>query len=115
MIHPLLLMSILGNMPLRTTVDIFGDGFDSDITKNAVSIGVIPCDIIQATENSIKCNVGVGPSGTHKVSVNVVGKGYATHTDGDVKFIYTANLTSISPNAGGLGGNYSVDRFVVYL
>ncbi|XP_053372863.1 fibrocystin-L-like [Mercenaria mercenaria] len=97
-----------GTSALSTSISISGTGFSTDITKNAVSIGDVACSVTASTATSITCDVGNGPVGQHKVMVNVDGKGFAKHSSGDVMFEYTANIDSISPTSGSLGGGVTL-------
>ena len=97
-----------GTSALSTTIDITGTGFDTDKTKNAVSIGGVACTVTASTATSITCNVGNGPVGQYKVMVTVEGKGNAKHSSGDVMFGYTADISGISPTTGSLGGAFNM-------
>jgi hypothetical protein len=73
---------------------------------NNVIIGGVACTVTDSTATSITCDVGNGPVGQAKVIVTVNGKGNAKHTNGDVMFEYTADISGISPSTGSLGGMY---------
>jgi len=64
-------------------------------------MGGVDCSVTAATTTSITCDVGNGPIGTYPVIVNVDGKGLST---GSETFTYTADISSVSPSSGSLGG-----------
>ena len=94
---------IKGTLALGTSISISGTGFSSTL-DNRVTIGGVDCSVTAATTTSITCDVGNGPVGEHKVVVNIDSKGVASHSGGDVTFSYTADISSISPTTGSLGG-----------
>ena len=96
-------------MTLGTIIKISGSGFDVEPTNNKVMIGGVSCTVTASTTSTIKCTIGVGPLGAHKVMVTVAGKGYAEHSSGNVTFSYDANITSIDPSSGSQGGRYNHD------
>ena len=91
-------------MALGTSISISGTGFSSTLDNNRVTIGRVDCSVTAATTTSITCDVGNGPVGEHKVVVNINSKGAGSHSGGDVTFSYTADISSISPITGSLGG-----------
>ncbi|XP_045210443.2 fibrocystin-L-like isoform X2 [Mercenaria mercenaria] len=98
-----------GTSALSTSIVITGTGFNNtDITKNTVTIGNVICAVTASTATTITCDVGNGPVGSHKIMVNVDGKGFARHPNGDVMFAYTAEITGISPTSGSLGGGVNL-------
>ncbi|XP_060573258.1 fibrocystin-L-like isoform X2 [Ruditapes philippinarum] len=97
-----------GTSALSTSIDITGTGFSTDKTMNNVTIGGVACTVTDSTATSITCDVGNGPVGQAKVIVTVNGKGNAKHTNGDVMFEYTADISGISPSTGSLGGGVTL-------
>ena len=95
---------ILGTLALSTILTISGTGFDGTPSNNEVKIGGVTCNVTASTPTSVTCRVGNGPVGDHKVVVTVKDKGDADHGGTDVKFTYVAEVTSISPTTGSLGG-----------
>lgn len=90
-----------GSSALGTSITIVGTGFSSVTSENIVTIGGVACSVTAATSTSITCDVGNGPVGFHSVLVTVQDKGYAS---GNVQFSYGADVLSISPTSGSLGG-----------
>ena len=91
-------------MAIGTSVSISGSGFSSVSSENDVMIGGVKCTVTSSNSGSIVCDIGVGPVGSHKVEVNVAGKGNAEHTSGDATFSYDAAISSIDPTSGSQGG-----------
>lgn len=97
---------------LGTTVDISGTQFSAVETENNVAIGGVTCNVTASSTTSITCDLGNGPLGLSYVVVTVEGLGRAS---GNVEFTYTADILSISPTSGSLGGNnYFWDLTVLY-
>jgi len=86
---------------LGTAITITGTGFSSITSDNTVTMGGVDCSVTAVTTTSITCDVGNGPIGTYPVIVNVDGKGLST---GSETFTYTADISSVSPSSGSLGG-----------
>jgi len=101
--HCLLYVCLTGTLALGTSIDISGTGFSGSTSDNNVTIAGVPCTVTAATTSSITCDVGNGPVGAYDVIVNVAGNGDAA-ISGNVEFTYTANISSISPTSGSLGG-----------
>ncbi|XP_066271366.1 fibrocystin-L-like [Branchiostoma lanceolatum] len=94
-----------GSFYAGTSIAISGSGFVPNTDNNTVTIGGVACEITAATEDEISCDVQENSGGSHVVTVEVDGKGFASHpTDGEVVFTYTADISSISPTTGSLGG-----------
>ncbi|KAL4228989.1 Fibrocystin-L [Mactra antiquata] len=90
---------------LGDSVTISGSGFSAVTSENTVTIGDIACNVTASTTSSVTCDVGNGPLGLSSVIVTVEGKGSAS---GSVDFTYTADILSISPSSGTLGGGMSL-------
>ncbi|XP_053372850.1 fibrocystin-L-like [Mercenaria mercenaria] len=90
-----------GAFALGTVIIISGTDFSEIDEENIVTIGGISCKVTAADNSVITCNIGNGPAGIYPVLVKVEGKGYAV---GNTEFTYAANVTSIYPSSGSLGG-----------
>lgn len=88
---------------LGTSVDISGLGFSAVMAENTVTIGGVPCIVTASSIANITCSCGNGPLGSYPVVVTVEGSGTAS---GQGVFSYTADITSISPTSGSLGGKH---------
>ncbi|XP_045208899.2 fibrocystin-L-like [Mercenaria mercenaria] len=99
-----------GAFALETTVSIYGTGFSAIVRANNVTVGGIECDVTAAEYSKITCDIGNSPAGTFPVLVKVEDKGYAS---GKVYFTYTADMLSIFPTSGGIGGGVrlTIDGF----
>ncbi|KAI8520654.1 Fibrocystin-L [Branchiostoma belcheri] len=94
-----------GSYYAGTSITISGGGFLPNTDNNTVTIGGVACEITAATEGEISCDVQENSGGSHVVTVEVDGKGLASHpADGELVFTYTADISGISPTAGSLGG-----------
>ena len=85
------------------TLTISGSNFISGQTT--VSIGGTPCAIGTVTSGSITCTVGSSPAGNQPVVVSVSSTGNSAAT---TQFLYSLQVTSISPSQGSYGGGQSV-------
>ena len=71
-----------------------------------VTIGGTACQVTSATSTEVRCDVGPGEAGTHRIVMNVNDKGHAKHDSGNHSFTYDFEVDGIDPTAGGLGGAY---------
>ena len=71
-----------------------------------VTIGGTACQVTSATSMEIRCDVGLGEAGTHRIVLSVADKGHAKHHSGNYSFTYDFEVDGIDPTAGGLGGAY---------
>ena len=71
-----------------------------------VTIGGTTCQVTSATSTEVRCDVGPGEAGTHRIVLSVADKGHAKHDGGNHSFTYDFEVDGIDPAAGGLGGVY---------
>ncbi|XP_019623376.1 PREDICTED: fibrocystin-L-like [Branchiostoma belcheri] len=93
-----------GSFHAGTSITISGSGFLPNTDNNTVTIGGVACEITAATEDEISCDVQENSGGSHVVTVEVDGKGLASHPNSTSMFTYTADISNISPTSGSLGG-----------
>lgn len=86
---------------LGTTLTITGTEFSTTPSSNIVLIGDSDCSVTSSTATEIQCTVGAGALGSQSVTVIVKEKGKATSS---ATFNYAAELTTISPTSGSIGG-----------
>jgi hypothetical protein len=97
-----------GSMGSR--VQVWGSGFGASHAEHdgsAILIGGAACTMDFASCNStyMECIVGPTAAGTHRVLVNIAGKGLATHTGSQViTFTSALESASVSQTTSGVGG-----------
>lgn len=84
-----------------TALTITGTGFSTTSSNNLVRIGDSECTVTSATATEIQCTVGESKVGTLDVKVIVMDQSLASST---ATFVYTAELISVSPTSGSIGG-----------
>ena len=105
------LFFILGSSKNSTELVITGTGFDDDVPgNNEVKIGGTACQVTSATFTEVRCEVGPGKAGIHRIVLNVTDKGHAKHESGIHSFTYEFEVDGIDPTAGGLGGTYPTTK-----
>ena len=88
-----------------------GVGFGPEQCQNEVMVGKTPCVVTSASTTTIKCSLKEGaevqPGVAEKVSVNVLGRGYALMqitVDSQRSYSLLPHISSITPNKGSIKG-----------
>ncbi|XP_077992871.1 fibrocystin-L-like [Glandiceps talaboti] len=98
-----------GSSDSGTQVTLSGSGFSTNTGDNSVVIGGVDCDVVSSSDSQIVCDVGDATGGTQDVVVVVQTDGLAAHTSGQLQFQYEVGVTSVTPDAGSVGGGLTIN------
>ena len=96
-----------GSLHGGLTLTINGNGFDPRVRATDVTIGQMPCRIVNVTTSVIKCKTSAQQEGSYLVTVTTNGHSFPTSSFGTTT-ASTPVITSITPSDGKSGESITI-------